>query len=103
MVASNANLIPMKARAKTVKKVCRAKAKITQKENGVLRRYMRIPVLNELFIHFVNRLEGASSVTNNVGMRKVGIGYKPFIHCLPQSLPTYSAAFLHLPKEDDYP
>lgn len=103
MVASDANLIPMKARAKTGKKVCRAKAKITQKENGVLRRYMRIPVLDEPFVHFVNRLEGASSITNNIGMRKVGIGYEPFIHCLPQSFPIYSTTSLHLPREGDYP
>jgi hypothetical protein len=34
-----------------------------------------IPVLNEPFVQFVKRLEGASSVPNNVGMRKVGIGY----------------------------
>ena len=41
---------------------------------------MRIPILNKPLIHLVYRLERAPGVTNDIGMRKMRIRYKPFIH-----------------------
>lgn len=41
---------------------------------------MRIPILNKPLIHLFDRLERASGIADDVGMKKVGIRYKPFIH-----------------------
>jgi len=34
----------------------------------------------DAYVHFVDGLEGSTGITNDVGMRKVGIGYEPFVH-----------------------
>lgn len=80
MISADANLIAVKLRAKVCEKFGCPKAEISEKENRVFRLNVSIPVFDHLLVHFINRLKGSSSITNDVCVRKVSVRYEPFIH-----------------------
>ena len=102
MVTSNANLITMKTRAKICEKISRTQSKITQEEDRILRLNKSVPVLNKLLVHLINRMERPPRITDDIKVRKVGIGYEPFTHFLPQLIPICLASCLYPTKAGDY-
>lgn len=61
-------------------------------------------ILKKHLLHRIhnNELQMTSCIADNIRLAKMSVQYEPFIHYLSQSLPFFSAAYLHLPKEDVY-